>query len=54
MRRFEVDEQGHVRYLGAKKGPPIDIPWELRAVLLRLMQAAVMLGAAVQLRWYLH
>lgn len=54
MRHYEVDELGYVRYVGGKKGPPINVPWEVRAVVLRLMQAALMFGAAVQLRWYLQ
>ena len=50
MNRIEIDEDGRVHSHGGKKRPPIDLPWEIRAVVLGLIRAAILISAAVQFR----
>ena len=50
MSRLDVDENGRLHSQGGKKRPPIDLPREIRAVVLWLMRVAILIGAAVQFR----
>jgi hypothetical protein len=50
MNRIEIDEDGRLHSHGGKKRPPIDLPWEIRAVVLWLMRVTIIIGAAVQFR----
>ena len=44
------DEDGGLHLSASTKKPLIDIHWELRAVVLWLMRASILVGAALQLR----
>jgi hypothetical protein len=50
MNRIEIDEDGRVHSHGGKKNPPIDLPWEIRAVVLGLIRVSILIAAAVQFR----
>lgn len=49
MRRIEVDEDGRLHLHRGKEKPLIDLPWELRAVVVWLMRAMLIVAAAYQL-----
>ncbi len=45
------DEDGGLHLAVGTKKPPIDIHWELRAVVLWLIRTTILVGAAVQFRY---
>ena len=50
MSRLDIDENGRLHSQGGKKRPPIDLPWEIRAVVLGLIRVSILIAAAIQFR----